>query len=465
MGYSPLEWVALGGYELLLFAGLFFLIGAIDDIAVDIAWLWLKITGKTKTPTVERKALVDFPLSGQAAVMIPAWREDAVIGTTISHALRVWPHQELRIYVGCYRNDPATALAVMQAAGGDRRVRLVIHGREGPSSKADCLNRIYAALCEDEARTGNRVRMVVLHDAEDMVDPAALALLDRAMDNAQFVQLPVLPEVQHDSRWIGGHYCDEFAEAHGKSMVVREALGAGLPAAGVGCAFSRDALDAIAGQNGRDGGPFAAECLTEDYELGLKIAQMGGKSRFLRVRGDDGLLVATRAYFPGTLVEAVRQKTRWIHGIAFQGWDRLGWDGRMTERWMRLRDRRGPLTALVLAAAYLCLVVAAFLWLSDVAGLMEIPPPNAMTQAIVTLNLLSFAWRAVFRVAFTAREYGPGEGIRAIARIPVANIITIMAGRRALAAYMRSLKGQAPQWDKTEHRTHPALALTEGGAA
>jgi adsorption protein B len=49
---------------------------------------------------------------------------------------------------------------------------------------------------------------------------------------------------------------------------------------------------------------------------------------------------------------AVRQKTRWMHGIAYQGWDRLGWSGRLGERWMRLRDRSGPLTALVLAAAF-----------------------------------------------------------------------------------------------------------------
>lgn len=465
MEYTPLEWVALGGYELLLFAGLFFLIGAIDDIAVDIAWLWLKLLGKARTGKIDRASVTAMQLSGQAVVMIPAWREAAVIGTTVSHALRVWPYPELRIYVGCYRNDPATALAVMQAAGGDRRVRLVIHGRDGPSSKADCLNRIYAALCEDEVRAGKLARMILLHDAEDMVDPAALILLDRAMDDAQFVQLPVLPEAQAESRWIGGHYCDEFAEAHGKSMVVREALGAGLPAAGVGCAFARNTLDAISRHNGGDGRPFASECLTEDYELGLKIGQLGGKSRFLRVRGDDGRLVATRAYFPGKLVESVRQKTRWIHGIAFQGWDRLGWDGRMTERWMRLRDRRGPLTALVLAAAYLCLMLAAVLWLCSVAGLMEMPPPSGLTQAIITLNLLSFVWRMAFRVGFTAREYGLGEGVLALLRIPFANVIMIMAGRRALAAYVRSLKGQAPQWDKTEHRTHPAMLLDERAAA
>ena len=40
------------------------------------------------------------------------------------------------------------------------------------------------------------------------------------------------------------------AEAHGKELVVREAIGAGLPSAGVGCAIARDALAALAEQDG-----------------------------------------------------------------------------------------------------------------------------------------------------------------------------------------------------------------------
>ena len=116
----------------------------------------------------------------------------------------------------------------------------------GPSSKADCLNRLYRALRADEARMGWRARSILLHDAEDMVDAAALPLIDQAMADCDFVQIPVLPEPQAGSRWIAGHYSDEFAEAHGKAMVVREALSAALPAAGVGCAFSHDALDRLA---------------------------------------------------------------------------------------------------------------------------------------------------------------------------------------------------------------------------
>jgi len=455
--YTALQAVALAGYELLLFAGVFFLVGALDDILVDLHYLWGRSTGRLRTVRVERAALSGRPLQGVAAALIPAWHESEVIGATVRHALTVWPQADLRLYVGCYGNDPETAQAVIAAAQGDTRLRLTFHDRAGPTSKADCLNRLFAALCEDERRTGRRARMVLLHDAEDMVDAAALPLLDGAMADHDFVQLPVLPEPQADSRWIAGHYCDEFAEAHGKAMVVRDGLGVGLPAAGVGCAFSRDVLDRVARRDGTPDGPFASQSLTEDYELGLKIAEIGGKSAFLRVRGDDGVLVATRACFPSGVVAAVRQKTRWVHGIAFQGWDRMGWHGSLNERWMRLRDRRGPLAALVLAAAYLFLILGSLLWLGNAAGWLPLPEPSPAMKLLLLLNFAAFVWRVVWRCAFAWREYGAVEGVFSVLRIPVSNVIAIMAGRRALMAYWRTLNGEPLHWEKTAHRKHPAL--------
>ena len=462
--WSPLEWLALVEHELLLFAGAFFLIGALDELAVDIAWAWLKLTGRAKTWRIERSEARGSPLAGPAAVLIPTWQEEQVIEFTIAHALAAWPQEELRLYVGCYLNDTGTMEAVMRGSGGDPRVRLVVHGRHGPTTKADCLNRLYAALEDDERRCGRQVRLVVLHDAEDMVDPAALALLDRAVADADFVQLPVLPEAQRYSRWIGSHYCEEFAEAHGKAMVVRGALGAALPAAGVGCGFYRPMLGRIAGQTAGTG-PFSVESLTEDYELGLRIKAAGGSSSFLRVRGEDGQLVATRACFPARIDHAVRQKARWVHGIALQGWDRLGWTGGFGEWWMRLRDRRGPMTALVLFTGYLVLVLAGLLWLAGGLGLVRPWQAEPLLLVLLAANFLAFAWRAAMRFAFTAREYGWAEGARAVGRIPVANAIAIMAGRRALFAYVRTLCGARPQWDKTFHHAHPAAPALLGQAA
>ncbi len=451
-------------FELMLFAAFWFVILIIHELAVDFVWIWHRLFRHLRTHKLAED-IADRPLIGIAAVFIPAWQEAGVIGATVSHALRVWPQEQLRLYVGCYRNDAPTLMAAMAGVGNDTRVRLVIHDSDGPTTKADCLNRLYRALLDDEAHSGVKARSVIFHDAEDMVHPAALALMDRALSDADFVQIPVRPEPQPGVQWIAGHYMDEFAEAHAKTMVVRNVLGAALPAAGVGCALRREMLDALAKHRADEGAPHLLEpglfeplCLTEDYEMGLLVARMGGRSQFLRMRDQSGALIATRSYFPATLSEAVRQKTRWVHGIAFQGWYRLGWWGKPVDMWMLLRDRRAPLAALVLAVAYFLLLLLPLLGLAGHFSLVEPRLDSQVLGGLIGICFLGLIWRMVMRFAFTTREYGWAEGLRAILRIPIANVIVIMAGYLAFTAYLRSLRGRAPVWDKTAHHAHPALA-------
>ena len=452
-------------HELLLFAGVFFLIGALDDILIDGIWVWLKLTGKARTPTVDRNDLANKSLNGPLAVFVPAWNEAAVIGDTVMHALTVWPQEDLRIYVGCYSNDPDTIAAVMKVAArlgaaGDARLRIVIHDRAGPSTKADCLNRLHKALRDDERRSGRLFDGVIFHDSEDMVDPGALTLLDEALaEGADFVQLPVEPIPQSVSRWLGSHYCEEFAESHGKAMVVRNAIGAGIPAAGVGCAISRRALHQLSRRH-IDGTPFDPVSLTEDYELGLAVSEMGGVSRFVRVRGEDGTFIATRAYFPSSFVHVIRQKTRWVHGIALQSWDRVGWSRNWVEAWMRARDRGGPLTALVLMTGYVLLFLSFVMWGAREAGLAPDLVLSPFMVVLIAINFANFVWRAAWRFGFTAQSHGLAEGLRAVLRIPVANVIAILAGRRAVFAYAQTLFGKAVEWDKTPHFNHPAKAAS-----
>lgn len=455
--FTAAEWLALVHHELLLFAAGFFVIGLLDELAVDLCYLWLRLTGRARTGRIDEGALPQDALGGMAAVFIPAWREDAVIAPTLVHALAAWPQSNLRIYVGCYRNDSATLASAIVAARRDDRVRLVIVDADGPTSKAHCLNRLYIALRTDEARLGVEAHMVVLHDAEDMVDPAALPLLDQAILASDFVQLPVMALPVSDSRWIASHYSDEFAEAHAKAMVVRDALGCAVPGAGVGCAIARPMLGRLARES--DDAPFAEGSLTEDYELGQRIAALGGKGRFLRFRTGAGRLVATRAYFPARLKDSVRQKTRWTHGIALQGWDRLGWHGTFLQRWMMLRDRRGPFAALLLATAYLLVALVVLSHLGTELGLLAPVELSPLLRGLLLATSAGLVWRVAMRALFTAREYGLRQGARAIPRVVVSNIIAIMSGRRAMLAYVATLRGAPAVWDKTEHYDHPALAL------
>jgi bacteriophage N4 adsorption protein B len=76
-------------------------------------------------------------------------------------------------------------------------------------------------------------------------------------------------------------------------------------------------------------------------------------------------------------------------------------------------------------------------------------------RTLLWLNFAGLVWRALFRFGFTASVYGFGEGLLAVLRIPVANVIAIIAGRRATMAYARSLRGTPTLWEKTVHHRHP----------
>jgi adsorption protein B len=294
-----------------------------------------------------------------------------------------------------------------------------------------------------------------------MVHPLELRLIDRALGEVDFVQLPVRPEIPEGGHAVAGHYCDEFAETHARSLVVRSALGAGVPAAGVSCGFGREMLERIRYLRADEGvvGPFAAECFTEDYELGMLIARLGGRSRFLRCRDAEGHLVGTRSYFPNTLVGAVRQKTRWMQHLPAK-LGSAGLESRLADVWMMLRDRRGPLSALVLAVAYALLVVEALLGLARWhygAAMPVLVADDHWLRIGLWVCVAGTLWRLVMRFAFTAHEYGLVQGL--FARLADAAGQYRDDGRAARAAGLLPRPGGASLvWDKTEHSIHPATA-------
>lgn len=472
-GATALWLLDRGTYELALFAAVGLLIGGLDDLLVDLIWmgrgLWRRIAVYSRHRPACAATLAPPAAPGRIAVFVGAWDEAAVIGDMLATALDRFAHDDYRIFVGVYPNDPATIAAVRAVRAGHplgHRIRAVSGPLAGPTTKAEALNRLWAAMLREEARDGVAFKAVVLHDAEDVVHPDELRLFDTLVERFDLVQIPVLPLVDENSRWISGHYCDEFSEAHGKQLVVREAVGADMPSAGVGCALSRGALARMAARHG--GLPFDADSLTEDYELGLRLGEIGGRGVFVRLpaaQGGSGAsgsgLVAVHAYFPATLGEAVRQKTRWMTGIALSGWDRLGWRGGLAEGWMRLRDRRAILAHVVLAAAYAAMLLGtlstAAHFLAGDGGAPVLSPALGMLLPVTSAMLV---WRLAMRALMVARLYGWREGLRAIPRTIVGNLIGMAAARRALLRYagmslavaFRGAAHRAPVWDKTRHR-------------
>jgi adsorption protein B len=439
--------------EAMLFAAVGLLIGGLDDLVVDLLFLIRRVWrgGRGKLSVA---ALAERGAAGRIVVFVPAWDEQAVIGAMLTRALARWHHPNYRIHVGLYPNDPGGIAAVMAVAARDPRVRPVIGAVPGPTTKAACLNTLWHDLValNEVGGEADSTRAIVLHDAEDLVHPDELTVFDALIGDHAVVQLPVMPLVKPGSPFVSGHYADEFALAHGVQLPVRTAIGAGMPLAGTGCAVAPWIVARLAAVRGGD--PFDPVSLVEDYELGLRIAELGGRGVFARVADAEGGLVAVRAYFPATVTAAVRQKSRWITGIALAGWDRTGWARPLAviDHWMRARDRRAPIAVLVLVGAYAAMLA----WLASAAlhGWTGAATAAALTgpvRMLLPINAALLLWRLAMRAGCTGHAYGWRQAVLSVPRIAVGNVVLLLAAARASWRYAGMLRGIAPAWDKTAH--------------
>ena len=442
--------------EIVLVMALVMALSGIDDLFVDLVFLgrtiWHRLIIEPRWPRLGVAALRAVP-PAPMAIIIPAWDEAAVIGAMLARFFAELDYPIVQVFVGVYPNDPAGIAAVTAIA--DSRLMVVVCTRPGPTTKADCLNHLWRAVVADEAASGRRFKAVVLHDAEDVIHPDELWVQNGLMPGLAMVQLPVEPLPDPESRWIAGHYIDEFATNHIKDVMVRATLGAAVPSAGVACAIDRALLGRIAAMAGGD--PFDPTCLTEDYELGLKIKALGGATALVRVRNAHGTgVVATREHFPASFDTARRQKTRWLLGIALAGWDRLGWPGGVADRYMLGRDRKAVAAALLTLVAY----AIALFGIADIAlrrlafADLALPPLFGPLAALLALsNLALVGWRLAMRAACTGHVHGWREGVRAVPRALVSNVINAAAAWSACKRYRAMLGGGgALTWDKTAHR-------------
>jgi bacteriophage N4 adsorption protein B len=408
------------------------------------------------------------------AIMVAAWQEADVIEQMLDHNLRSLDYDagQFDIFVGTYCNDPDTQQKVDLVARRARNVHKIVVPHDGPTCKADCLNWIYQGIVLDEKRTGRRYDILLMHDSEDLIHPLALRLYSLLIPEHDFVQTPVFSLPVPRSKLVGATYIDEFAEAHLKDMLVREAIGGLVPSAGVGSAFCRNAFEEIAAQHGQK--PFNPESLTEDYEIGLKFRLAGKKVHFaLRtverpVDRPPGLFgrsrekweeeyIATREYFPDQWTASVRQRSRWVLGIALQTWQQIGWKGPLAVLYHLYRDRKALAVNALLLGAYLLMAYLGVRSVASAAGLApwsisNVAPDGSALDWILSFNLVFLAWRTIMKFGFVGRLYGAAQAALSLPRLFLGNIISLFATGRAVNMYAgHRLTGKPLRWLKTKH--------------
>jgi adsorption protein B len=270
------------------------------------------------------------------------------------------------------------------------------------------------------------------------------------------VQIPVLPLPTPWWDVVHGVYCDEFAEFQLKDMPARQVMGSFIPSSGVGTGYTRAAMENMATSAGNR--VFEPECLTEDYENGMRLHALGCSQAFVPLRANARRAVITREYFPRTLRAAIRQRTRWITGIALQSWERHGWNGNAADVYWFWRDRKGLLgNPLSLASNLVFLYGAATSLWAPVARLTHLLDRRV---AVATLALLIY--RTAIRIFCVGRMYGWVFAAGAPLRCVCANFINSVAGMRALVQFARAKILREPLvWLKTDHGYPSRAALLE----
>ena len=452
-----------------------YLIAGLDDLFIDLLFLVVIATRRLirdrrhwKPSLEEMAAKPEQPF----ALMFPAWQEAPVIRRALLNTIANIDYQNFHVFVGAYINDPDTRREVQEVTRRHANVTQIIVPHPGPTCKADCLNWLVRGIREYQQQHSIRFAGVILHDAEDVVDPLSLKLFNCTMPHYDLVQIPIISLKRPWWDMIGGHYMDEFAEAHCKEIHVREWFAGIVPGAGVGTGYSMRALDAAAAASGGDA--FATDSLTEDYEFSFRVQEFGLKQTFIqlpverrvprrsRFRRDVRLItqrdfITTREFFPDRFWASVRQKTRWVIGIQLQGWKKFGWRGKWPVRYLYFRDRKALATQQFMVLGY---IVALGLLGVQASSLLfpdryKFAPPLADDSSfwyLFYVNVGLLANRLVHRHIWTCRVYGCSQIPLIVPRYLVANVVNYLAVTRATLRYMKHLRtGERIGWDKTTH--------------
>lgn len=415
------------------------LLNGIDDLIIEIAWLFLK---KPEPPQPR-------PGDPRIAIFVPLWNEHRVIERMVAQNISSIEYSNYDIFIGAYPNDAPTLAAIAEARKRFPNVHLAQVPHDGPTSKADCLNWIYQRMLLFEEENGARFEMVVTHDAEDVIHPQSLACMASYADRYDMIQIPVLALPTPWWELTHGVYCDEFAQMELLDMPVRQLLGGFIPSSGVGTAFSRRILERLA--YAYKNRIFEPVCLTEDYENGCRVNWLGGRQIFVRLAGSP--IIATREYFPQNFRAAVRQRARWITGIALQSWELHGFLETVWYAYWFWRDRKILIGNLV---SFLANVLTVY----GIArgGL----PLSTGLRAAVTASLGLLAIHTSVRMCCAARIYGWKFAAATPLRMIWGNWINGLATSVAIYSYFSAkLRGRPLRWVKTEHAYPNRAALAE----
>jgi len=346
-------------------------------------------------------------------ILAPMFRESASLPSFFSAMSALdYPADKLDIKLLLEAEDLETRRAAA-AVAATIQFETIIIPRGAPQTKPKACNFGLALARGD---------LLVIYDAEDAPEPDQLRKAAEAFAAAGPYTACLQAQLNFDNAeetWLTRQFSLEYALWFDHMLPGLAAIGAPIPLGGTSNIFRTDAL--------RDVGGWDPYNVTEDAELGLRLARSGWKV---------GVLSST-TWEEAPLTESawLKQRTRWMKGYL---------QTFLAHRRSRRRVARGWLTAdLFIGGAVAVALVAPFLWIAAAFG-------PALDWPGASFARWSMGAAQIALIALAA--YAPVR--RGMARLApwalLAPIYWLMMSAAAWRAVFQLAR--APHyWEKTEH--------------
>ncbi|OAN73042.1 hypothetical protein A8B78_19250 [Jannaschia sp. EhC01] len=263
----------------------------IANCALKFAAFAQSVRGATQAPP-QPAATAQFLHNPNVSIIVPLFREPEVAGALVDRLRQIdYPRERLDMILAVEEDDPLT-LAALQAGTLPAWMRAVVVPRGSPQTKPRALNY---------ALNYARGDIVGIYDAEDRPEPDQIhRVVQRFAEVPQDVACLQGRLDYYNARhnWLSRLFTVEYAAWFRVLLPGVQRMGLVLPLGGTTVFLRRSVLEAV--------GAWDAHNVTEDAELGLRLARAGYQTEIVETTTFEEANAATLPW--------IKQRSRWLKG-------------------------------------------------------------------------------------------------------------------------------------------------------
>ena len=362
-------------------------------------------------------------------VLVPLYREGKVLPTLVEKLSRLrYPKDRLQILLLIEEDDDQTR-AALATTSLPRFFEIVLVPPSQPRTKPKACNY---------GLTLARGEYCVIYDAEDRPDVDQLLKAVSAFRRLPRSVVCVQAELQYwnpETNWLTRCFAAEYAVNFSLWLRGLDRFRLPIPLGGTSNHFRTDAL--------RDLGGWDPHNVTEDADLGIRIARRGWGARMMSS--------VTEEEANSKVGNWIRQRSRWIKGF-YQTY--LVHMRSPVQLWRDLGARRFAAFQLIMGLSTVTSLLNPFFWALTLVYVVDGPdriaplfPPVVLALGVVAMlagNLLM-----VFTLMVGCMERGLYNTVSTMLTVPAYWVLMSVAAYKAFLQILRPSKRH--YWELTEH--------------